>query len=189
MFDGEPAMQYQKRSTRIASITAALAAAALSSLAPPCAIAQEIPVPIQKLAFLEGTWSGDATIAADGQTITFRLNFIVTKIAGGLGYYAVGSADIPGMGAYTESDMFGYDAGKDLVHMFSVTATGETHDHTGRFDRNGNITFKYEGVMNGKRYLETIPMTIMSPTEFRFKSTVTIGGKVMSTFQATMRKG
>lgn len=182
-------MQNQLWITRIISTTFALIAIAASFCSPLATWAQEVPAPIQKLAFLEGTWSGDATVTEGGQTTSFRLNIVVTKIAGGLGYYAVGSADIPGMGTYTESDMFGYDAGKGLVHMFSVTATGETHDHYGRFDRNGNITFKYEGVMNGKKYVETIPMTIVSPTEFSFKSTATIGGKVQSVFQATMRKG
>lgn len=174
---------------RAVAITAALATWATPLLIPAHAAAQEIPAPVQRCAFLEGTWTGQATVTAQGDTLRFVLTFAVTRIANGLGYYVVGTANIPGLGAYQEASLLGYDAGKDLVHLFSVTTTGETHDHAGRFDRAGNIVFKYEGVKDGKRYVETIPMTFTSPTEFSFTSTVTVGRKVMSVFQATMRKG
>lgn len=103
-------------------LLAAIAFIVSVGFAPGSIRAQETPEAIRKLAFLEGIWTGEASYVAGGQTTSFTMNITVTKIAGGLGYYATGADDIPGVGTYSESNLFGYDAGKDLVHLFSVTA-------------------------------------------------------------------
>lgn len=152
--------------------------------------AQEMPKPsadIQRLAFLAGTWEGNATVTMNGKTSHFRLRHENRSIAQGFGIECRETADSPEIGGRYESEnLFGFDPGRGEIHLLTVTNWAETHDHKGKWADDKHFTMRYEGVADGKPMVEEIPVTIVSNNEYRFKSTVTIDGKIDSTFEADM---
>ncbi len=167
----------------VAAILVAAAAASITT-----AHAQEIPGQIKKLYPFVGTWVGNAKMTMGGETITFKLKHVTTKVSDGYGLQTVESAVIPGLGSYHSVNLWGYDPGKDMIHLFSVTNSGETHDHSAVLANDGTMTLRYEGVADGKPYVEVIPMKLTSPKEYHFTSTVTIGGQTEAVLDVTMKR-
>ena len=147
-----------------------------------------LPPAYASLLALAGEFKGQARMTMDGKTVEFTLYHSNTRVAGGRGLLAVEKGDVPGMGRYNGSNLFGYDAGSDMLHLFSVTSDGSTHDHRGHFDGK-SATLVYEGRSDdGQSFEEQIPLTITSKDEYSFTSEVKIGGKVAATFEASMKR-
>ena len=92
------------------------------------------------------------------------------------------------MGPYEGDNLFGYDRGRGQIHLFSVTNEPNTHDHKGRWTGPHTLELRYDGMLDGKKYVEVIPMTVVGANEYRFRSTVTLGGKLMQTFEGDMKR-
>jgi len=177
-------------STRTHRSALALASALAVSVAP-AARAQQPPQPapeIQRMTALAGKFEGDASFTRDGKTVKFTLHHENRVISGGFGLQCHEEADIPGMGHYEAENLFGWDAGKRELHLFSVSNDPYAHDHAGRWTDATHATLRYEGKHEGKSYLEAIPMEITSVNEYRFRSMVSIDGKPHDVFVATMKR-
>jgi len=151
---------------------------------------QETPKPapeIQKLAVLAGSFDGPATYTIDGKAMNFTLHHVNRVVAGGFGVLCHEEADSPEIGHYESENLFGWDAGRGRLHLFSVTTDPNTHDHSGRWTDATHAFLRYEGLRDGKRLVEEIPFELVSPDEYRFKATVTVAGKKAETFEATMK--
>lgn len=135
-----------------------------------------------------GEWVGKATLTTGDQTLNFQLTMSNKAISGGWGLLSMVHGIIPGMGSYNETDMFGYDAGRDLLHLFSVTSFGETHDHSGRWVNDKRMEFRYEGVVDGAPIIEEIVAEFTTPRELSISSAVSIGGKPASLFKVELKK-
>jgi hypothetical protein len=153
--------------------------------------AQETPQPapeIKRMTALVGTFEGDAAYTAAGNTTHFTLHHVNRAIVGGFGLQTTESADIPGMGHYEAENLFGWDAGRKQLHLYSVTNDPYTHDHAGPWTDATHATLRYEGMRDGKKLVEVIPMEIVGADEYRFKSTITVDGKNPEVFVATMKR-
>lgn len=149
----------------------------------------EIAEAMKKLQGLAGEWEGKATIVMGGETINFTLHHTTTRIADGLGLQIIESASIPGLGAYSAVNLLGYDAGGNQFHIYSVTSDGYSHDHKGSWSSGNTITFIYEGPdPDGKRFVETVPLTLKGTNEYHFESYITLDGADAGTFSATMKR-
>ena len=153
--------------------------------------AQEAPKPspeIQRITALAGTFDGEAAYTVGGKTTKFTLHHVNKVIAGGFGLAAHEEADVPGMGHYEAENLFGWDAGRRMLHLFSVTSDPNSHDHAGTWTDTRHATLRYEGLRDGKKLVEVIPMEIVSADEYRFRSTVTVAGQSPEVFEATMKR-
>lgn len=169
-------------------VTAALLSTALA-LAPALARAQSAPAPeIQRLAAMAGTFDGEASYTASGKTVRFRLHHVNKVIAGGYGLAVHEEADAPELGHYEAENLFGWDAGRRRLHLFSVTTDPNTHDHSGRWSDATHALLRYEGLKDGKRLVEEIPFELVSANEYRFRSTLTVAGAAPEVFAATMKR-
>jgi len=176
--------------TRPLSITPALLALGLVALSNH-ARAQDAPQPspeIKRLTALAGKFEGEAQYTAGGKTIRFTLHHDNRVGAGGFCLANHETADVPGMGHYEAENLFGWDAGKGELHLYSVTNDPYTHDHAGRFTDEKHATLRYQGLRDGKKLSEVIPMEILGPDEYRFKSTLTVAGGTPEVFVATMKR-
>ena len=168
-----------------------LIACALSVPAARTSRAQESPRPsdeIKRITALAGNFDGAASFTAGGKTTRFTLHHVNRVIAGGFGLAVHESADAPEMGHYEAENLLGWDAGRKLLHLFSVTSDPNTHDHAGPWRGATHVTLRYEGLRDGKRMVEVIPFEIVSPNEYRFRSTVTVPGQAPEVFEATMKR-
>jgi len=171
--------------------TPCLAAAAALLLATGAARAQDMPKPapeIQRITALAGTFDGEAAYTVGGKTTKFTLHHVNKVIAGGFGLATHEQADVPGMGRYEAENLFGWDAGKGELHLYSVTNDPYTHDHAGRFTDEKHATLRYQGLRDGKKLVEVIPMEVLGPDEYRFRSTITVAGQPPEVFEATMKR-
>jgi hypothetical protein len=148
------------------------------------------PAPeIQKFLAIAGTFEGDASYTpADGQPMRFTLHHTNRVISGGFGLGCHEESDSPEMGHYEAENLFGWDAGGRKLHMFSVTTEPNTHDHAGTWISPTKGRFRYEGIKDGKTYVEEIPFELVSANEYRFTATTRVAGKVTGVYQATMKR-
>jgi hypothetical protein len=190
-------IQSKEEDMRTKIITRGMAAAILAgiiiftigSVHASAQVPAEIGEAMKKLQGLAGEWEGKATIVMGGETINFTLHHSTTRIADGLGLQIVESASIPGLGAYSSVNLIGYDAGGDQYHIYSVTSDGYSHDHKGSWSSGNTLTFVYDGPdPDGKRFVETIPLTLRGPNEYHFESRITVDGADAGTFTATMKR-
>ena len=173
---------------RVVLAAAALMPAALL-LAPPARAQAPTPAPeIQRITALAGTFEGEAAYTVGGKTTRFRLHHVNKVISGGFGLAAHEDADIPGMGHYEAENLFGWDAGRRRLHLFSVTNDPNTHDHSGPWSDATHARLRYEGLRDGKRLVEVIPLEVVSANEYRFRSVTTVAGAAPEIFEATMKR-
>ena len=167
---------------------AALAIAAAVIFSPSAQAQAPTPAPeVRRLAVLAGTFEGEASYAAGGKTVRFRLRHENRVIAGGFGILTHEEADIPQLGHYEAENLFGWDTGRRRLHLFSVTNDPNTHDHAGTWSDATHARLRYEGLRDGKRLVEDIPFELVSANEYRFRSTSTVGGAT-EIFEATMKR-
>jgi hypothetical protein len=133
--------------------------ALLATLAPALATAEDLPKPVTDMECLVGTWKGAGTIAmgADKAKVTVTWDCKRTSAKWGVACKAV-FAGVPGMAAYEETDLFGYEAGTSTYHWFSVTNAGETHDHVAKAPAGNKVQFVHTGTQEGKAFKEVIDL-------------------------------
>jgi len=185
-----PASSPKEDTMSIRKPIAALAAAIVLA-ATGIARSQEPPKPspeIQRITALAGTFDGEASYTVGGKTTKFTLHHVNKVIAGGFGLAAHEEADVPGMGHYEAENLFGWDPGRQMLHLFSVTSDPNTHDHAGKWTDAHHATLRYEGLRDGKKLVEVIPMEVVNADEYRFKSTLTVAGGSPEVFEATMKR-
>jgi len=179
------------RTLALAAVAAVLAATTLIVHEPARAGEPSAPKPdpaIQRLLTLAGTFDGDASLTMDGKTTRFRLHHENREVSAGFGLSAHETAELPGLGHYEAENLFGYDAGRGQIHLFSVTNDPNTHDHKGTWTSSNTLQLRYEGLLDGRKYVEVIPMTVVGPDEYRFKSIATLDGKPYQTLTADMKR-
>jgi hypothetical protein len=120
--------------------------------------------------------------------VQFTLHHTNKVIAGGFGLAVHEEADLPEMGHYEAENLFGWDAGRKQLHLYSVTSDPYTHDHAGRWSDATHLTLRYEGLRDGKRLVEVIPMQVVNANEYRFRSTLTVTGQPAEVLEAVMRR-
>jgi hypothetical protein len=168
---------------------AALALAASPFMALPAHAAD--PAQIAKdLQCLVGSWKGTGTFAMpDGKTANVSFNYDCKTAAGGSGVAChLRMTGIPGLPAYELDDLYGYNAGDGLVHWFTITNTGEVHDHKGGID-NSTFTGLYEGPVDGKIFQEQVSIQFLNEKKMRVRSSCKLGDKNLESLDVTATKG
>jgi hypothetical protein len=158
-----------------------------SSLVSLPAAAGGTPEPVQKLARMAGTWKGKGTVKMGKDTISISGTWTCQQGAGGFGIRcAFAAKGMPGLALYEEMDIMGFDPGDGLVHWYSVTNAGETHDHRGGW-QGDTLAVTFTGPKDGLLYTERVEIKLTGNT-MRCVSTVYEGAKVSSVFEMTASK-
>jgi len=162
--------------------------ACLLTVAPSALAADAPPKPVQDLDRLVGHWKGTAMLAMDGKQSPLTVDIDCSKGAGGFGVRCTTAfGGMPGVGAYAEADLFGYEPNSGKYHWFAVTNGGETHDHMA-------VTFGdtsrwvYEGMQDGKPMREAIDLTFKDGKSFDCKVETLLGGASVATLTIAVKK-
>ena len=67
---------------------------------------------------------------------------------------------IPGVAAYEETDLMGYEPNTNTFHWYAVTNAGETHDHVAQASDGNKQQFIFTGTQEGKPFKEVIDLEI-----------------------------
>ena len=149
-----------------------------------------LPKEIQEMDCLVGKWSGDATMKMGPDAAKVKLTWDCARASGdyGVACKAV-MKGVPGMAAYQETDLFGYDPGAKKYHWFAVTNGGETHDHQAPAPAGNKIEFVYNGVQEGKPFKEVIDLTFADDSKsLELASETFVDGKSTSLLQGKASK-
>jgi hypothetical protein len=166
---------------------AAILAVCTSLVALPAA-AEKTPEPVQKLGRLVGTWKGKGTLKMGKEVANLTATWTCQPGAGGFGIRcALALKGIPGLPLYEEMDIMGFDPGDGLVHWYSVTNAGETHDHKGSWDGD-TLQVTFTGPKGGELYSECVTIKPAGKGSIRITSAVFEGQKPGPFFDLTASK-
>ncbi len=141
----------------------------------------------RELACLVGSWTGSGQVQMGGQEVPVEFEYTCRSAGGGAGVAC--HLEMTGMEGFTyqSDDLWGYDAGRGLVHWYTVTNAGETHDHSGRVD---GRTFRatYVGRREGSPMRENVRFSFNSQNELTFSSVVFVDHQRVESFAGAVTK-
>ena len=107
--------------------------------------------------------------------------------AAGWGLRAKFEGNVEGMGRMEEDDLFGFDAETGKTHIYSLTNTGNVHDHVGGWTGADSLEFVCATTQDGKPYREVIVCAFRG-SEVAVTITEWVEGQQTAVFAATFRK-
>ncbi len=129
------------------------------ALIPAAAGADAPPKQVTDMECLVGNWKGGGTMKMGKDSLKIDLSLSCKRTSGQFGVLCSSKmTGIPGVAAYEETDLFGYEPNSNTYHWFSVTNGAETHDHVAKVPDGDKITFVYNGTQEGKAFKEAIDM-------------------------------
>jgi hypothetical protein len=147
-----------------------------------------MPEGAKKLQVFAGDFEGTGTMTMEGKTHNTKVSHINETGAGGWAVTIVETVESSDMETYRGENIFGYEAGSDLTHLYSVSNYGDCHDHKGKWSNEKTLVLQYEGFMNGVPMVEVINIVVDSPTQYSYTVQGIVGGQPAYNGQATMRK-
>jgi len=133
--------------------------ALLASL-PLTAAAEALPKPVADMECLVGAWKGGGSLVAGKDKAKLEATWTCQRTSAAFGvlctFHVTG---IPGMTAYDETDLMGYEPNTNTYHWYSVTNAGETHDHVAKVSDSNVIVFVFTGTQQGKAFKEVINLS------------------------------
>lgn len=177
-----------KRRAFIFRLTASLALLPLlSGIAP--AQSTAMPEAVKNMMRFTGSWEDSATRATMGDqhfTTPYFVHF--TAINDGTGLMMEEGANIPGMGKLMGTNLMGWDPNLRQMHLYSVDNMGTCHDHVGYWTGPNELYFQYQGVMEGKMFVEQIWITINDAETMGFTLTGELNGAPYQRIDATFKR-
>jgi Protein of unknown function (DUF1579) len=127
----------------------------------------QIPQQVKDLYAYDGKWEGVITLTVNGQTETGTVYHDWSKIADGWGMLIDEKGEVPNMGPpYIGHNIFGYDIGEGMYHLYTIDNSANMHDHKGTIDGNV-ITLEQNGLTPKKiKANEKIVMTFLNENEY-----------------------
>lgn len=146
------------------------------------------PEAVAKLAGYIGDWSGTGTMTEGGQTQNASVRHQWISISDGWGIQVHETSDMGEAGTYRCENILGFDPGGGKLHIYSVSNMGDCHDHVGGWKDDSTLAFRYEGITEGKPFVEDITMTLEGPNQYSMRGIRTVAGRQESDMRVTMHR-
>jgi hypothetical protein len=119
---------------KLAKLSRVLALAApLFGLPRSVTASEGLPKPVADMECLVGQWAGPGTVVSGKDTAKINATWSCKRTSAQYGVLcAFHVTGIPGLAAYDETDLMGYEPNSNTYHWYSVTNAGETHDNVAR---------------------------------------------------------
>lgn len=136
-----------------------------------------------------GNWKlENARMTVGGQKLTGVYTFNCSAVCDNTGILAHEKFVTNETGTMIGENLLGYDPNTGLIHLYSIDNMGTTHDHYGYWINKNHLFVQYQGIVDGKIYLEQINMTFTSPDKLELKLVGMMNGKAYSMFDGTFTK-
>jgi hypothetical protein len=175
--------------SRIAT-TALVLSSVLTAAAGGIARADAPPKEVQDMSCLIGTWKVKGTMAMGPQKASiagsWKCGWLPSKWGVQCDFEISG---VPGMPAYQERDLMGFEPNTHKYHWYAVTNAGETHDHVGDVPTGNDARFVYEGTQGGKPMREVIDFHFAADGKsLHVKSETFVGGASVAVLEGDGHK-
>ena len=165
---------------------------AVLTLAVPVAAAAADPLlkPVADMECLVGSWKGSGTIAMGKDKAQIDATWNCKRTSAKFGvmctFHVTG---IPGVAAYEETDLMGYEPNSNTYHWYSVTNACETHDHVAKIPEANDIQFVFNGTQEGKPLKEVIDLSFAADSKsITGRAETFVGGASVSVMDLALRK-
>jgi hypothetical protein len=136
---------------------------------------ETIPPQMQKLTSkLLGQWKADLVMKVDGKEIKMKDFCDFSQIADGMGLYMTETSTMDNGAEYKSVNIVGYDASGEVIHWYTVSNMGETHDHILKWIDENSFTLTYSSMANNKNYVEMIECRFLRDGYCEFKQNVKV---------------
>jgi hypothetical protein len=153
------------------------------------ALAQAPPPAQQNLIQFAGNWKLDnAKLMIGDKTLTGIYTFSCFRVCENTGILAHEKFITKDSGTMSGENLIGYDLNTGLVHLYSIDNNGTTHDHYGYWINKNHLFVQYQGVVEGKMYVEQINMTFRNPDKLDLKLVGMLNGEIYSSAEGTFIK-
>jgi hypothetical protein len=136
--------------------------AVLILAAPSLVLAEPLPKPVSGMECLVGQWKGGGSLQMGKDNAKIHARWECQRTAAEFGvlckFHVTG---IPGVAAYEETDLMGYEPNTNTYHWYSVTNGGDTHDHVAAIPTGDALQFVFNGTQEGKPLREVIDLNFM----------------------------
>ena len=152
--------------------------------------ADALPKPVMELQSMVGAWKGGGTMKMGKDTAPIEATWNCSRTSAQFGVFCTFRiTGIPGVPAYEETDLLGYEPNSNAYHWYSVTNAGETHDHVAKPPTGKNFRFVYTGTQEGKPLKEVIELSFAKDEHVATGRAETfIDGASASVMQIELRK-
>jgi hypothetical protein len=159
-------------------------------LAPLVAAADPLPKPVEGMECLVGTWKGSGTVSMGKDKVKVDATWTCNRVSAKWGvmctFHVTG---IPGVTAYEETDLMGYEPNTNTYHWYAVTNAGETHDHVAQASDSNKQQFIYTGTQEGKPLKEVIELEMSKDSkQATGRAETFVGGASASVLEIKLRK-
>jgi hypothetical protein len=157
---------------------------------PAVATADALPKQVADMECLVGTWKATGTFTAGKDKANVSATWTCKRTSAKFGVLCnLHLTGLPGLAAYEETDLFGYESGSNTYHWFSVTNGGETHDHAAAVPDGNKLQFVYTGTQEGKPFKEVIDMELAKDSKsFTLRSEQSVAGVSMGVLDVKAKK-
>jgi len=150
--------------------------------------AQEMPEAQKNLKQLEGKWickNPNMMIGEDQMTGEYTFDCeLVNENTGVLAHEKFVGEDFTMVG----ENLMGYDPNLNQLHLYSIDNMGTTHDHVGYWTSPTSLYVQYQGVLEGKMYVEQIWMNFPDSNTMSVKLHGSHNGELIENFEAVFQK-
>jgi len=152
-------------------------------------LAQEMPEAQKNLMQFVGNWRlDDANVTMGGETATGIYTFDCSAVNENTGILVHEMFASKEMETLKGENLLGYDPNTGQIHLYSIDNTGTAHDHYGYWVEKNHLFVQYQGVVEGKMYVEQIDMKFPSPNNLEVDLTGMLNGQPYLKFNGTFAK-
>ena len=140
-------------------------------------MAQEMPAGQKNLMQFIGKWkSTDIKMTMGDKTYNGEFDIECVPVNNNTGIRANEKFTNNELGTMLAEDLLGYDPNLQQVHMYTIDNMGTTHDHVGYWIDDHHLFLEYQGVVDGKMFVEQLDMVIANANTMNFKLTAMLNG-------------
>ena len=151
--------------------------------------AQNMPEAQKNLQRFDGKWkSNDIKLTIGDKTYTGTFWFNGTSVLDGTAIYGEEGFDSDELGSSRGLDMMSYDPSQGIIHWYVIDNHGTCHDHKGFWTDKDHFYAQYQGVVDGKMYLEKIYFEFVNDKKVDYHMTGELNGEVSKTMTGTFKK-
>jgi len=150
---------------------------------------QEAPQQLSNMMKFVGKWkSTDVLLTAGDQTFSGTYTFDCSAVNMNTGILAHEKFVSEEMGTMVAENLMGFDPNLKQMHLYTIDNFGTTHDHIGYWVDDKHLFLQYQGVVDGKVYLEQIDIRFKDANTMALNSTAMLNGEIFQKATGTFTK-
>ncbi|MGW8316454.1 MAG: hypothetical protein ACWGNV_12695 [Bacteroidales bacterium] len=151
--------------------------------------AQDQPQAQKNLMQFVGKWkSTDIQMVIGGETYGGVYTFDCSAVNMNTGVLAHEKLVSEQLGTMMAENLLGYDPNLQLLHLYTIDNFGTAHDHFGEWIDSKHMFLQYQGVLEGKVYLEQLDIVFNDPNTMVLNMTAMLNGEIFQQASGTFTK-